>query len=123
MKVNEYKINDPVIGPLIKSGSFFKSMTAATGIPKLDTGPQKCVVNTYLTACLENKKSVNFLKPDILLSAGVVAEDYTPTMDYVQYVDGLEWGRKWGTRMFELVVLYNMLVVVFGVRKVANERL
>lgn len=41
MNVNEYKINDPVIGPLIKSGSFFKSMTAATGIPKLDTGPQK----------------------------------------------------------------------------------
>lgn len=70
MNVNEYKINDPVIGPLIKSGSFFKSMTAATGIPKLDTGPQKCVVHTYLNDCLENKKSVNFLKLDIALVRG-----------------------------------------------------
>lgn len=52
MNTNEYKINEPVIGPLIKSGSFFKSNTAAIGIPKLDAGPQKCVVNKYLNVCL-----------------------------------------------------------------------
>lgn len=52
MKTKEYTINEPVIGPLMYSGSFFKSNTAATGIPKLDTGPQKCVVNKYLKVCL-----------------------------------------------------------------------
>lgn len=64
MKTKEYKINEPVIGPEIKSGSFFKSKMAATGIPKLETGPQKWVVQTYLNDCLENKKSLNFLNPD-----------------------------------------------------------
>lgn len=52
MNTKEYKIKEPVIGPLMKSGSFFKSKTAATGIPKLDTGPQKWVVNKYLNVCL-----------------------------------------------------------------------
>lgn len=54
MKTKEYKINEPVIGPEIRSGSFFKSMTAAIGIPKLDTGPQKWVVKMYLKFCLLN---------------------------------------------------------------------
>lgn len=31
---------------------FLKSKTAATGIPKLEAGPQKWVVNTYLRVCL-----------------------------------------------------------------------
>lgn len=50
------------MGPLIISGSFFKSKTAATGIPKFDTGPQKWVVHMYLNSCFEKTKSVNFLK-------------------------------------------------------------
>lgn len=66
MNTIEYKIKEPVMGPLINSGSFFKSNTAATGIPKLETGPQKCVVNTYLKFCLLkiflNDMVVNLLK-------------------------------------------------------------
>lgn len=54
MNTNEYTIKDPVIGPLMYSGSFFKSKTAATGIPKLDTGPQKWVVSMYLNVFLLN---------------------------------------------------------------------
>lgn len=54
MKTKEYIINEPVIGPEISSGSFFKSMMAATGIPKLETGPQKWVVKMYLRFCLLN---------------------------------------------------------------------
>lgn len=54
MKTNEYTIREPVIGPLMISGSFLKSKTAATGIPKFETGPQKCVVKTYLKVCLLN---------------------------------------------------------------------
>lgn len=65
MNTKEYTINDPVIGPLIKSGSFFKSKTAATGIPKLDTGPQKCVVNKYLKFCLL-KMFLNDMAPKLL---------------------------------------------------------
>lgn len=52
MKTKEYIINEPVIGPEMRSGSLFKSIMAATGIPKLDTGPQKCVVKRYLKVCL-----------------------------------------------------------------------
>ncbi|KND95747.2 hypothetical protein QG37_08075 [Candidozyma auris] len=54
MKTNEYNINEPVIGPEIRSGSFFKSIIAATGIPKFDTGPQKWVVKIYRKFCLLN---------------------------------------------------------------------
>lgn len=59
MNTNEYTINEPVMGPEIKSGSFFKSIMAAMGIPKLETGPQKCVVHMYLKDCFENKKLKN----------------------------------------------------------------
>lgn len=52
MNTKEYKINEPVIGPEIRSGSLFKSIMAATGIPKFDTGPQKWVVKMYLKFCL-----------------------------------------------------------------------
>lgn len=48
MKTALYKIKDPVIGPEIRFGSLFKSAIAARGIPKFETGPQKCVVNKYL---------------------------------------------------------------------------
>lgn len=30
---------DPVMGPEIRTGSFLRSSMAATGIPKLETGP------------------------------------------------------------------------------------
>lgn len=53
MKTALYTIKDPVIGPLITSGDlFFKSKMAAIGIPKFDTGPQKCVVKTYFKVSL-----------------------------------------------------------------------
>lgn len=61
MNTNEYKMSDPVMGPLMYSGSFFKSKTAATGIPKFETGPQKCVVSMYLNVCL-----LKMLRNDIL---------------------------------------------------------
>lgn len=62
MNTIEYTTNDPVMGPLIYSGSFFKSNTAAIGIPKLETGPQKWVVNTYLIFCL-----LKILRKDMFL--------------------------------------------------------
>lgn len=31
--------SEPVMGPEISVGSFFRSSTAATGMPKLETGP------------------------------------------------------------------------------------
>lgn len=50
-----------VMGPLITSGSFFRSASAARGIPKFETGPQKCVEQTYLMKLRLNKKSAAFL--------------------------------------------------------------
>lgn len=48
-------IKAPVIGLDIFSGLFFKSKKAAIGIPKLETGPQKCVVKMYRNDGFENK--------------------------------------------------------------------
>jgi hypothetical protein len=39
-------MSEPVIGPEIRVGSFLRSITAANGMPKLDTGPQKCEEQT-----------------------------------------------------------------------------
>lgn len=49
MKENKVHINTKlpsVIFPEINFGSFLKSAIAASGIPQLATGPQKCVLQT-----------------------------------------------------------------------------
>lgn len=43
MNTAEYPISEKVMGPEMRSGSFLRSITAARGIPKLETGPQKWV--------------------------------------------------------------------------------
>lgn len=48
IKTREYTTKEPVIGPEIKVGSFLRSIMAANGIPKLETGPQKCVEQTSI---------------------------------------------------------------------------
>lgn len=46
-------------------------MIAATGIPKLETGPQKWVEQTYLNVSLLNNLSVKVLKVDIAILSTV----------------------------------------------------